>query len=65
LVDTTTPQIVGDYLYQHQEKLPLLFNYLHSSDLWERRIAIVATWAFIKRGEFAPTFKIAKLLLGI
>jgi hypothetical protein len=23
LVDTTTPQIVGDYLYQHQEKLPL------------------------------------------
>jgi 3-methyladenine DNA glycosylase AlkD len=52
------------YLYQHQEKLPLLFNYLHSSDLWERRIAIVATWTFIKHDEFAPTLKIAKLLLG-
>jgi 3-methyladenine DNA glycosylase AlkD len=64
LVDTTTPQIVGDHLYQHQEKLPLLFNFLHSPDLWERRIAIVATWTFIKRGEFTPTFKIAKLLLG-
>ncbi len=64
LVDTTAPQIVGDYLYQHQEKLPLLFNYLHSSDLWERRIAIVATWTFIKHDEFAPTLKIAKLLLG-
>ncbi|CAB5504321.1 probable DNA alkylation repair enzyme [Bathymodiolus thermophilus thioautotrophic gill symbiont] len=64
LVDTTAPQIVGDYLYQHQEKLPLLFNYLHSSDLWERRISIVATWTFIKHDEFAPTLKIAKLLLG-
>jgi 3-methyladenine DNA glycosylase AlkD len=63
LVDTTAPQIVGDYLYQHQEKLPLLFNYLHSSDLWERRIAIVATWTFIKHDEFAPTLKIAKLFL--
>ncbi|SHN89415.1 DNA alkylation repair protein [bacterium endosymbiont of Bathymodiolus sp. 5 South] len=64
LVDTTAPQIVGNHLYQHQEKLPLLFNFLHSPDLWERRIAIVATWTFIKRGEFTPTLKIAKLLLG-
>ena len=64
LVDTTTPQIIGDYLYQYQEKLPLLFNYAHSSDLWERRIAIVATWTFIKRDKFAPTLKIAQLLLG-
>ncbi|SMN14287.1 probable DNA alkylation repair enzyme [uncultured Candidatus Thioglobus sp.] len=63
LVDTTTPQIVGDYLHQHPEKLPLLFNFAHSDDLWERRIAIVATWAFIKKNEFSTTLKISKLLL--
>ncbi len=64
LVDTSAPQIVGGYLYQHQEKLALLFDFSHSPELWEKRVAIVATWAFIKQGEFAPTLKIAKLLLN-
>ncbi len=63
LVDTTTPQIIGDYLYQHQDKLSLLFDFAQSSNLWKKRIAIVATWSFIKNGEFAPTLKITKLLL--
>jgi 3-methyladenine DNA glycosylase AlkD len=64
LVDTTTPQIVGDYLFKHQEKLPLLLNYAHSSNLWERRIAIIATLAFIRKNEFDVTLKISKLLLN-
>ncbi|MBM3860391.1 MAG: DNA alkylation repair protein [Verrucomicrobia bacterium] len=34
-----------------------------SRSLWERRIAIMATFHFIKRGEFAPTLRIARLLL--
>jgi 3-methyladenine DNA glycosylase AlkD len=32
--------------------------------LWERRIAIVATFHFIKRGELAPTLRISEMLLG-
>ncbi|BBB23891.1 DNA alkylation repair protein [Isorropodon fossajaponicum endosymbiont JTNG4] len=64
LVDTTTPHIVGDYIYHHQDQLPLLFEFSKSNDLWEKRIAIVATFAFIKQGEFEPTFKIAKALLA-
>ncbi|CAB5495860.1 DNA alkylation repair protein [Bathymodiolus thermophilus thioautotrophic gill symbiont] len=64
LVDTTTPQIVGDYLFKHQEKLPLLLNYTHSPNLWERRIAIIATLAFIRQNEFNITLKIGKLLLN-
>jgi 3-methyladenine DNA glycosylase AlkD len=31
--------------------------------MWERRTAILATFAFIRRGEFDDTFKIAKVLL--
>lgn len=27
LVDTTTPHIVGDYIYHHQDQLPLLFEF--------------------------------------
>jgi 3-methyladenine DNA glycosylase AlkD len=34
-----------------------------SSSVWERRIAIVATYHFIKRGELDETFRIADLLL--
>ena len=63
LVDTTTPQIIGDYIYNNQEKLEELLNFSQSNDLWEKRIAIVATFAFIKQGEFSPTLNIAKLLL--
>ncbi len=63
LVDTTTPHIVGDYIDHHQDQLPLLFKFSKSNVLWEKRIAIVATSAFIKQGEFEPTFQIAKTLL--
>jgi 3-methyladenine DNA glycosylase AlkD len=32
--------------------------------MWERRIAIVATWAFIKRGDHGDTLAIAELLFA-
>jgi 3-methyladenine DNA glycosylase AlkD len=35
-----------------------------SGNLWERRISIIATFHFIKQGEFADTLKLAELLLG-
>jgi 3-methyladenine DNA glycosylase AlkD len=64
LVDTTAPHIMGDYIYQHQQHLPVLFKFSQSNDLWEKRIAIVATIVFIRQGEFEPTFQIAKTLLA-
>ena len=42
----------------------LLERLARSKSLWERRIAIVATFHFIKRDEFRPTLKIAAMLLG-
>jgi 3-methyladenine DNA glycosylase AlkD len=35
----------------------------HSPSLWERRIAIMATFHFIRKGDFAETFRVADLLL--
>ena len=63
LVDTTIPHTIGDYLFSHQNKLNILFDFAKSDNLWERRIAIVATFAFIKNSQFNPTLKIAKSLL--
>ncbi|MDC0407665.1 DNA alkylation repair protein [Candidatus Thioglobus sp.] len=63
LVDTTVPAIIGDYLVNHSEKTALLFKWANSDDLWERRIAIVATFAFIRQNQFKLTLAISQLLL--
>ncbi len=57
LVDSSAEQIVGA-----QPGAPLV-TLARSANLWERRIAIIATFHFIKRGEFAPTLRIARQLL--
>jgi 3-methyladenine DNA glycosylase AlkD len=62
LVDVSAPHIVGHYLSEKpKEPLYLLAK---SASLWERRIAIIATTYFIRRGEFADTLRISKLLLS-
>jgi 3-methyladenine DNA glycosylase AlkD len=62
LVDSSAEFIVGAYLWDKDRKP--LYNLAKSKDLWERRIAIMATFQFIKRGEFDDTLKIAKKLLS-
>jgi 3-methyladenine DNA glycosylase AlkD len=61
LVDTSAPYIVGQHLLTRSRKI--LYRLAKSRNLWERRIAIVSTFAFIKAGEIEDTFAIAKLLL--
>jgi 3-methyladenine DNA glycosylase AlkD len=62
LVDASAPQIVGRWL-QSRSRAPLV-RLARSASLWERRIAIVATFAFIRAREFGDTFRIADLLLN-
>jgi len=62
LVDTSAPYIVGEYL--RTKPRAILRKLAKSTNLWERRIAIVATFAFIRAGETAETFAIAKMLLA-
>ena len=63
LIDTTTPHVVGDYIYNNKDHKDLLFRLARSSNLWEKRIAILATFAFIKHDEFQLTLDINKILL--
>lgn len=62
LVDSSAQYIVGEYLLKRDRKM--LYLLVRSKSLWERRIAIIATWAFIKRGDFADIFAITELLLS-
>ena len=62
LVDVTAP-IIGSYLVDESDPYPLLENLAKRKSLWERRIAIIFTFAFIRAGELDPTVTIAKILL--
>ena len=62
LVDCSAPQIVGGYLLQGaRDRLYLLAR---STNVWERRIAIMATFAFIRSGQYSDTLEISEILLA-
>ena len=61
LVDLTAPVIVGTHLLNRSRSV--LRRLARSKSLWERRIAIVATFAFIRESQFDDTFEIAEILL--
>lgn len=62
LVDTSAPHIIGGYLMD-RSRAPLL-KLARSQSLWERRIAIIATLAFIQKQDFEDTLRISEMLLS-
>ncbi len=62
LVDVSAEHIVGAYL-KNRSRSPL-YELARSDCLWERRIAIMATFHFIKNNEFGETLKIAEMLVA-
>lgn len=62
LVDSSAHLIIGAHLFERDRDV--LEELAASQNLWERRIAIVSTWHFIRQSDLEWTFKIAKLLLN-
>ena len=62
LVDASAEHVVGPHL--DAGEITLLERLARSKNMWERRIAIVSTFHFIKRNEFRPTLRIATMLLA-
>lgn len=63
LVDTTAPTIIGEYCFQsgsHKDMNKLVSSKQH----WDRRMAILSTFAFIRKNELQLTFKYALLLMS-
>lgn len=61
LVDLSAERIVGSHLKAgNREPLRALVT---SNLIWDRRIAIMATFHFIKKGDFSETLHISELLL--
>jgi len=61
LVDLSAPNIVGNFLLDKPRKV--LYQLARSKNLWEKRIAILSTYTFIRQNDFGDTLKISELLL--
>ncbi|MEI7437019.1 MAG: DNA alkylation repair protein [bacterium] len=63
LVDGIAPKIIGEYLRSRKSGRKLLRRFAKSDNLWERRIAIISTCAFIREHDFDDTLSICEMLL--
>lgn len=61
LVDLTAPKILGKFLIDKDRGILVKFS--KSKNIWERRISVVSTHAFIKKGDLFDALKICKMLL--
>jgi 3-methyladenine DNA glycosylase AlkD len=61
LVDVSAEHIVGHWLLL-RDKAPL-YRLARSDDLWERRIAILSTFCYIKKNQHEETLKISWMLI--
>jgi 3-methyladenine DNA glycosylase AlkD len=62
LVDLSAPKILGQYLIDKDRKI--LFRFAKSNDLWEKRIAVLSTFAFIRNNDFEDALKIYEILVN-
>ena len=61
LVDSSAYQIVGAYLEDRDRQI--LYQWVKSESLWERRIAVISTFQFIRKNQFKDTLKLSQQLL--
>lgn len=64
LVDCSAPYILGPYLQEHANRKAWLELLLGADNLWERRIAILAHWWFIRHGDWHSIYPVASRLLA-
>jgi 3-methyladenine DNA glycosylase AlkD len=62
LVDISAPKIVGAWLLDKPREV--LSELVDSKNIWDRRIAVLATLTFIRDGQFADTIQFCERLLG-
>ena len=64
LVDLSAPKILGEWIAENGGDSSILYTLAKSGVLWERRIAVVSTFAFIRRGIFGDTLKLSEQMMG-
>ena len=63
LVDLSCHEILGNYFLDHAGK-EIFIKLSKSKNLWEKRIAIISTFEFIRNKQFEDSLKIAEILIN-
>lgn len=61
LVDASAEFIIGPYLFDKSRDL--LFDLAKSDAVWQRRVAVMSSFHFIKQGDASTTLRLAEVLL--
>jgi 3-methyladenine DNA glycosylase AlkD len=61
LVDLSSHEILGSYLLDKPRKI--LYKLAKSKNIWERRIAVISTFAFLRKNDFSDSLALAGILL--
>lgn len=64
LVDLSASDILGRYIYLHRELTPTIMDLSRSKRLFDRRISVISTFYFIKKGEAEPALYVISELLS-
>lgn len=63
LVDLSSKDILGEYLIDKEDR-KILYKLAKSELLWDQRIAVIATFAFIKKGDFTDIINLSEQFLS-
>ena len=63
LVDSSAPYLPGHFIFHTPSAQKKVFSLIHSKKMWDRRIAILSTFYFIRQNRFKATVDLAKILL--
>jgi 3-methyladenine DNA glycosylase AlkD len=63
LVDVIVPGTLGDWIWRNPVEERLLWNWIGSETLWERRIAVMATFAQIRKDRYELTLQLCEVQL--
>ncbi|MFC1810096.1 DNA alkylation repair protein [Patescibacteria group bacterium] len=63
IIDLTAPKVLGKWMLAQRDDRKILYKFAKSKSLWERRIAVLSTFAFIREKDFEDTLAIAEILL--
>jgi 3-methyladenine DNA glycosylase AlkD len=61
LVDVTAPNIIGEFLLNQDRTI--LYDLASSDNLWDKRISMISTFAFIRKNDFIDAIEISRLLM--
>lgn len=64
LVDLSAPGLLGAWLLERKGERGMLDGLAEREGLWENRVAVVATLAFVRKGELDDAFRLCQRLLG-